>query len=290
MRLRVLALAVLLTGCGTATHGDGTPGGQVRPAAPPPADFPVAASPRPIVLVGPVLAVVDGFASGDEKLGSHSGAFEFAGPHPATPEPARVTLPDGPATLPFIPVADALGAMARQAEVPAAGPPSATPPTTTPGAGTTTAPAPPVKLVAVEFGSAEFPTDRGRRALPAWRFTTEAGSVVAWPALRPDAFWKPGEVRPAIVAGPASGTGADLTVPMASAPDPCPGDAPARNEPVVAETRTAVAVSLRTIGTVGDCPRTLVLKTQPYQVKLAEPLGNRLLVDGDGGVIAVTTP
>jgi hypothetical protein len=45
---------------------------------------------------------------------------------------------------------------------------------------------------------------------------------------------------------------------------------------------------VRTIGTVGQCPRTLALVMQPYPVKLAQPLGNRLLVDGQGGVVAVT--
>ncbi|WP_433264484.1 hypothetical protein ACQPZF_35210 [Actinosynnema sp. CS-041913] len=289
MRLRVLALAVLLTGCATANHSEGR---QAPSAAPPPADFPVSASPRPIVLIGPMLEVVDGFRDGDEKLGSASGAFEFAGLLPATPEPAAVTLPDGPTTVTFIGPADALRAMAAQAGGPKATPPGTTPLFTT---GPDTAPpnptpAPPaVKLVAAEFGAAEFPTDRGPWTLPAWRFTTEAGSVVAWPALPPAAFWKPGEVRPAIVSGPATGGGTELTVTMASPPYPCLGDEPARNEPVVAETDTAVTVTLRTIGEVGDCPRTLALMTEPYQVKLAKPLGNRLLVDDQGGVIAVTT-
>ncbi len=265
MRLSALALLLVLAGCATGRPDSGA---LVEiPGSAPAVDFPVTASPRPIVVIGPILEVVDGFRNNEEKTGSLNGVYELAGPLPNTPEATPVTLPDGPVTLPFIGVDEALRAMSE---------PKA-------GAGTR----PTMKLVSAEFGTADFHTDRGRWALPAWRFTTEAGSVVAWPALPRTAFWKPGEVRPAITSGPASGSD-ELTVTLPAPPAPCSGDAPARNEPVLHETDNVVSVGVRTIGTVGECPRTLALITQPYQVKLAKPLGNRLLVDEAGGVIVVT--
>lgn len=265
-RLLVLAVAAVLTGCG-ANHDSASP--APLSTSPTPVDFPVTAKPRPVVLLGSRVEVVDGYRSGEEKLGAAEGGFEFVGTPPATPEPATVTLPDGPARLSFVSAADALQAISA--------PPR--------GKGQQNAP---VRLVGAEFGTAEFTTDRGRWALPAWRFTTEAGSVVATPALAPDLFWRLGEVRPAVTTS-ATGAGTDLTVSMPKAPEPCPGDEPARNEPVVTESETSVTVTVRTIGEVGDCPRTLALVVQPYEVKLTEPLGNRLLVDGQGGVVAVTT-
>ncbi|RKT72760.1 hypothetical protein DFJ66_6084 [Saccharothrix variisporea] len=262
----MLALVGLLAGCG-AHNGIGR-GPTLPTEAAAPVDFPVDAKPRPIVLIGPRVEVVDGYRSDGEKVGAMEGGFEFVGTPPATPEPAQVTLPDGPAQVAFLPMADALQAVSA--------PPR--------GKGQQNAP---VRLVSAEFGTAEFSTDRGRLPLPAWRFTTEAGSVLATPALAPDLFWKLGEVRPAVTTN-ATGDGVDLTVSMPAAPTPCPGDEPARNEPVVTESATAVTVTVRTVGTVGDCPRTLALTLQPYPVKLASPLGNRLLVDGQGGVVAVT--
>ncbi|MEJ2855585.1 MULTISPECIES: hypothetical protein [unclassified Saccharothrix] len=268
-RLLVLALAAsLAAGCASSDTGSGTATGPVLPTEAAPVDFPVDAKPRPIVLLGSRVEVVDGYKSGEEKLGATEGGFEFVGTPPATPEAAPVELPDGTSKLPFLPMSDALQAVSA--------PPR--------GKGQQNAP---VRLVSAEFGTAEFSTDRGRWPLPAWRFTTEAGSVLAMPALAPDWFWRLGEVQPAVTTN-ASGTGVDITVSMPKAPEPCPGDEPARNEPVVTESATSVTVTVRTIGTVGQCPRTLALTMQPYPVKLAKPLGNRLLVDGQGGVVAVT--
>ncbi|CCH34570.1 hypothetical protein ABZ816_40950 [Actinosynnema sp. NPDC047251] len=257
MRLRVLALAVLLTGCASG-------GNTAAPLSTTPDDFPATTAPRPIVLIGDLLQVVDGLR-GDDKVDS---GLNFTAQHPPTPQPAPVALPDGTRpTLPLIGSSDALNRMPRR-----------TAPTTT------------STLVSVEFGTAEFPTDRGPWTLPAWRFTSEAGSVLAWPALEPGAFWKPGEVRPAISTDQATATDRELTVSMPAAPAPCPGDAPARNEAVVQETAGTVTVGVRTIGEVGNCARTLAVTTQPYRVPLAAPLGNRLLVDEQGGVIVVTRP
>ncbi|MEV0681915.1 hypothetical protein AB0I60_35880 [Actinosynnema sp. NPDC050436] len=264
MRLRVLALVGLLAGC--ASGGDA----GVQHAPDVGTTFPVARSPRPVVVIGDLVQVVGGLR-GEDKVDVLAGRLDFTGQHADAPPAAPVTLPDGAqATLPLIGSADALSALTR--------------PRTT-----TTPSTPPSKLVAVEFGTAEFPTDRGPWTAPAWLFTTEAGSVLAWPAPEPGAFWRPGEVRPAVTTGEASTNDRELVVSMPSAPSPCPGDEPARNEAVVRESADTVTVGVRTVGHVGECARTLAVTTQPYRVRLADPLGGRLLVDQDGGVVAVTT-
>ncbi|CCH34569.1 hypothetical protein ABZ816_40945 [Actinosynnema sp. NPDC047251] len=255
MRPLVLALAVLLAGC-TA----GEPAAVTTPAGGPPVDFPVDAAPRPVVLIGEALNAEDGLRDGDRL----DAAFEFAGQHPPTPAPAEVALPGRiPATMPMIGSADAVRAMSR-------------------GTGD------PVRLVSAEFGMSGYATDRGLRSLPAWRFTTEAGSVPAWPALEPGTFWKLGEVRPATVREPARVVGERLSVTTQAPPAACRGDSPARHVPVIRETDSTITVGLHPRGHVGDCRRNLAILTEVHEVTLKKPLGNRLLLDGDGGVIAAT--
>ncbi|MEU4803700.1 hypothetical protein [Actinosynnema sp. NPDC023587] len=272
MRPRVLVLAVLLAGC--ASGGDaGVPTAPAVSTSPPPTDFPATLSPRPVVLIGDLLQVVDGLR-GEDTVDGLRGPLDFTGRHPVTPARAPVDLPDGARVdLALIGSSDALRTMSHPTGT---APPATTPPATAP------------KLVGVEFGAAEFPTDRGPWTLPAWRFTTSAGTVLAWPAVEPDVFWKPGEVRPAVSVEQASAADQEVAVSMPAAPSPCPGDAPARNEPVVQETGGTVTVGVRTVGHVGDCARTLAVTNQPYRVPLAAPLGGRLLLDEHGGVIAVT--
>ncbi|MBP2338754.1 hypothetical protein JOF41_004932 [Saccharothrix coeruleofusca] len=179
-----------------------------------------------------------------------SGRYELVGPPPATPEPGA---------LPLIGAAEAVAAMSRPSD------------------------RPPVKLVRAEFGTARFRTDRGALELPAWRFTTESGSSLARQALAPSAVWP---ARPSMYT--ATEDGLELEVTMLAAPQACPGHGPVTAEAVVAESATSVAVGLRTAGELGGCPRTADLRTQPYRVTLSAPLGARLLVDGQGGVVEVT--
>ncbi|MFJ6672136.1 hypothetical protein ACIQMJ_13595 [Actinosynnema sp. NPDC091369] len=280
MRLRLSAavlgvLGVLATGCAgtdraaaplTTSDLPTSTAAPTGPAAPGSlgADFPVTADPRPIVLFEPKLVTAEWVGSGQEKLAQGHG-YRFTGVEPPTPGPVPVVLPDGPATFPLIGVRDALTAMsvgAREGE--------------------------PAELVDVELGTAKFTTDRGPLELPAWLFRSSFGSRFAWPALTPEAFWKRGE--------PVVGThhartadGVELEVELGAPDTPCQGDEPSTKEPVVTETETAVVIGVRTVGTVGDCARNAMYRFQYYPVRLAEPLGARLLVhEADNSVIPVT--
>ena len=80
----------------------------------------------------------------------------------------------------------------------------------------------------------------------------------------------------------------------APSPGACPGDPTYTYDPVLAESGTAVVVGVRPhiVGTVpgshrADCGSDLVLRLQPYQVRLAAPLGNRVLVSSSGGPVPV---
>ena len=271
--LLVLAVGVLLAGCARpASPGDPAPplwnttatGTHGMPAAPDPVDFPVAAVPRPIVLIGSPLVPVDLVGSEDEKVTAGSGRYSFTGVEPPTPGPTPVALPDGTATLPLIGVRDAVTAMsagAREGE--------------------------PLELVSAELGEADFQTDRGGLRLPAWRFRSGFGSVWAWPAVAPEAFWHLGEVRHAPHRATTS-DGVRLEVELPAPPTPCPGEEPTAVEPVVTENAASVKVGVRmTGGDGGDGARNAMYRTQLYTVELKEPLGARLLVDDDNGVLPV---
>ncbi|PSL58432.1 hypothetical protein B0I31_101650 [Saccharothrix carnea] len=266
--LLVVALGVVVAGCAAVdrtTPPDLAIGSDLPAAvAPVPAgvDFPVTAVPRPIVLFLPKLLTVEWMGLEEEKLAA---GYRFTGVEPPTPGPASVVLPDGPATLPLISVRDALAGMpggARDGEL---------------------------ELVSAELGTAEFNTDRGRLELPAWRFRSVYGSVYAWPAVTPDAFWKQGEVIDGSHHARTS-DGVRLEVELGAPPEPCEGDPPATKEPVVTETETSVVIGVRTVGTVGECARRAMYRFQYYPVTLSKPLGARLLVFEEDSTIIPVAP
>lgn len=264
MRLRLLALGLLLVGCA------GTPS-AVLPVDPgtstAPVDFPVTAVPRPIVLIGPPWVQLEGVGSEEEKVAAGNGRFTFTGGEPAVPGLVPVELVDGPATLPLIGVREAVDAVNALSEDGPQGPP--------------------LELVSAELGTAEFRTDRGGLELPAWRFRSSFGSVWAWPALAPEAFWELGRVGFSTHHA-ATFDGVELVVQLPDPGPPCPGEEPAVSEPVVTEGAAFVMVGLRTTGGGGgNCARDASYRSKPYTVKLKEPLGARLLVDEHNGVIPV---
>ncbi len=237
------------------------------PATPAPAgvDFPVTAVPRPIVLVGPAPVTVEWVGDEEEKVAQGHG-YRFTGDEPPTPGPATVVLPDGPATLPLTGARDALTAMSAGAR-----------------GGES------IEVVGVELGTAAFDTDRGPLELPAWRFRSAFGSVYAWPAITPEAFWKLGEVRVSHHRATTS-DGLELQVELGAPDPPCPGHQPTVKEPVVTEGETSVRIGARTTGgPVGGCAQLAVYRPQWYAVRLTEPLGARVLVHEDGAVIPVAT-
>ena len=281
-----LPVALTLAACGPdrAVPGGGVdvPGGAtdgVGRAAPPtaerPADalakwqaFPVSADPRPLVLTGG--AVIDpatGFLTDEHKLAYGAGNLEFA-----------TTPPVAPATSAGYAIVSAKAALDRlRADA-----------NDQPGTRA-------LRIVNVSLVQATFGTDRGPRALPAWRFdldhVKEPFQVLA---VDSEHLWR------APVAGSAgmdhsaslSADGRSVTFSFYGSPPgppPCGADYTAE----LAESRTAVVVTPRTIEPKGQaspsevaCPAIAAKRT--VTVQLAAPLGARVLLTADGSPIPVT--
>jgi hypothetical protein len=282
-------LTSLLVGCGRPDSGGGVPiGGPAPESDLDPAvldawrDFPVGRAPRPILLLGQVLRET-GYRTEDAKLAVATGRFELAATLPAEqPATVNVTLPDGEFPLAIIPAAQAYDGVRGTGS-----------PGNAPDANPT-----PLRITRVELGVAPFGTDRGELRLPAWLFhAPDSFEPLAWPALHPDAFWRLGNLPYASATndGRLATDGVTLTVTMAAPyPGACPGDPVYRHVPVVIELETAVAVGIRReVVRVepgprrADCGYDAMLRTQPYTVKLAGPLGNRVVVGPDGGPVPV---
>ena len=289
-------LTTLVAGCGRPAGGPAVGNNQAGGLADPgpegldPAvfqkwrDFPVGRTPRPILLIGAPLRET-GYHTGDAKLAVATGRYELAATlPPGQPASVPVTLPDGTFRLPVI--------SAEQAYKGVRGSGS---PGNAPGESPT-----PLRITRVELATAPFDTDRGGLDLPAWLFhAPDSFEPLAWPALRPEAFWRLGDLRSVGDTFDArlAADGVTLTVTMpAPYPDACPGDPVYRHAPVVLESATAVAVGIRrevvTIapGTRSDnCGYDAMLRTRKYTVKLAAPLGPRVLVGAEGGPVAVVS-
>jgi hypothetical protein len=247
-------------------------------------DFPVGRTPRPILLLGAPLRET-GYHTDDAKLAVITGRYELATTLPASqPDSVTATLPDGAFRLPVISAERAYGGVRGSGS-------SANAPGETPT---------PLRITRVELATAPFDTDRGELRLPAWLFhAPDSMEPLAWPALRPDAFWRLGELQFAQETYDArlDADGVTLTVTMpAPHPGACPGDAVYRHLPVMLESATAVAVGIRrevvsiAPGTRSDnCAYDAMLRTQKYKVKLAAPLGPRVLIGTDGGPVAVVS-
>jgi hypothetical protein len=273
----------LLVGCGRPVGSGASPapvpsepGWDVDPAVLDAwRDFPVDRAPRPILLLGQPLRET-GYHSEGAKLAVATGRFDLAAALPSG-QPATVTvkLADGRFPLPIIPAAQAYDGVRGTGS-----------PGNAPDANPT-----PLRITRVELGTAPFDTDRGRLDLPAWLFhAPESFEPLAWPAPSPEAFWRLGDLNYASSDARVAADGLTLTVTMAAPyPGACPGDPVYRHIPVVVESRTAVALGVRreVVRTEPgprrtDCGYDLMLRTQPYTVRLAAPLGHRVLVTADG--------
>jgi hypothetical protein len=286
-----VAAALTLTGCGPdrATPGTGgNPGSSagasgatdgVGRAAPPtgnPADalakwrsFPVTADPRPLILTnGGVIDPATGFLTGEAKMAYMAANFELA-----------TAVPVAPAASAGYPIVSAQTALDR---LRAAG--SSEPATR------------PLRIVKISLLQATFGTDRGPQALPAWRFQLDqVTDPVQVLAVDSQQLWR------ATVWGSTgmdhraslSGNGRSLDVSFYGTPpgpSPCGADYTAD----VAESRTAVVVTPRQIrpppqGNASPQACTAIAAQRTVTVRLAAPLGARVLLTADGSPIPVTS-
>jgi hypothetical protein len=231
------------------------------------ADFPVNASPRPLVLTGPaILDPANGFPTADAKLAYLDGDFEV-----------RTTLPTGPSTVDGQQVITAAQALAQLRSA---------------GDGKTASS--PLSITAVTFGTGRFSTDRGTRTLPAWTFrfenVTNPALVLAIP---PTDRW-PRADMPKNDSGDNSVSispdGSQLTLSFVGV---APGTGPCQAEYTadIRESATAVSISPpRELPHSGRDPGQcdLVGYTRTVTVTLRSPLGNRVVVNSQGVPLATS--
>jgi hypothetical protein len=257
MRYLGLVLLLVLAGCGGQV--DDSQELPIRQPHEPAAEwksFPVGQTPRPIVLIDE-LPTMAGFSTGDAKIAALSRNYTLETPLPTDSGPGLVS-----AKLAY----EGLTRNRRPDR------------------------SPPLSISKVELGTAQFNTDRGRASLPAWLFhARDSLGPIAWPADEPAKFWRLGEVRPAVTTNVAKMNGTKLTVMLPAPRPPCPGDAPVHNEPTVLDAATTVMIGVRTEGTpgTGNCVQDASLRMASYDITLPTPLGDRVLLGADGGVVAV---
>ncbi|WP_203708342.1 hypothetical protein [Asanoa iriomotensis] len=212
-----------------------------------------------------------GFRTADGKLALMTGRIELAAPLPETPATVAVEPPGGPFTFPALRADEAFAYLRAHGS-----------PANAPGA----RPAP-VRVTSITLGSAIFSTDRGPLRLPAWLFgAPDLTGELAWPAVDKTAFWRYGEPNDVATISPAQlsrdGRQIRWAVPGNGT---CPSNPVRRYWVEVVETRTTVAVTTvsEIVSTPGpeDREQPCVLMAQPaepYDVELAAPLGNRIVI------------
>lgn len=239
------------------------------------ADFPVDRKPRPILLLGGRVQEY-GYTSGDAKIAMSQGKLKLQAELPDSPATVSAVLADGTFELPAITsrqAYDMLVAVGDPASAPDADPP-------------------PLVVTKVALGTAEFRTDRGPRLLPAWLFTApESIQPLTVAALADTAFWPVESTDGVMGSAGLAADGLTLTVRLATPPPPCPGEPTHEYAAEAVETAKAAAVVLRIVATSpaatpgsGGCVRDAMLRTAEYTVRLAQPLGNRVLLRASGDV------
>ncbi|MBE3014536.1 hypothetical protein IL992_35980 [Microbispora sp. NEAU-D428] len=219
------------------------------------AAFPAGRHPRPIVLLDDLPLL-----TGEAKAANRA---ELSARLPGDdPGPAMVALPDQEARLSRISAAEAYGAMAARL------------------ARTRGEPRP-IRITGSRYEEREWATDRGPLSLPTWTFLAEGGGTAAWPALTPDAFWRPGELRSSGSLGVISvdPEGTRLVALMDWPRAGCDGEAP-QIEVLRRESEAVVLIGLRETGSRDDdCVQSAfgLLKEQVFE--LGSPLGGRVVID-----------
>jgi hypothetical protein len=223
-------------------------------------DFPVGATPRPVVLVGPSTVGPAGPERGGPGYQPELGRGDVLLPKQLPPRPPRtggftvMSAQDAAQLLHVVP--------SRETTLPS-----------------------PLRVTGIRFGTGVFDTDRGSRRLPAWLFSfagvTRPAAVLAVPPFLPH---NPSE-GPATAGDNArvSQDGRTVTIDFVGygpGRGACATDYIAR----VAESATAVAILIDTStakvpdGTVIDCAAPT--HRQTVTVTLSAPLGARVLIDG----------
>lgn len=265
-------LALLVAGCGSGGGRLGevvTLGGDPAGALARWRTFPAGADPRPLVLVTSAV----------------SGPFSSAGPDRskeslvASTVDLAASLPASPAIVGGYPVVPPKQAVERLRAVVKL------------DASTNT----PLRILSVALDRADFDTDRGRRRLPAWRFDLEPFHERVWvvavdaPALwshRPERAHDPG--FPATVLS----DGRTLTYQFLGAREDS-GFCGVRYTAGATESPSAVVIEVRGVDTgeplppgavSGACPAAV---RRTVTVRLAAPLGGRVLLTADGAPVAV---
>lgn len=254
-------------------------------------DFPVTASPRPLVLTPPFGGRVNdpagGFSAGDIAEADNRKTAYLQGSIQA---PAR--LPDGPKSsqnYPIITAAEALQILK------------------TPSGSGAVMPVPPLQVTSVVLGTSVFVTDRGRLSLPAWLFSfRDVANPAAVLAVAPPALY----LHPAsdfqskasgvtwATAAEVSSSGHTITAEFAGSPagsGPCTADYGLQ----IAASAKAVAVEVVELprpdaaspsSTMPNMACALVGYPRQATAALPEALGNRVVVDADTrNPLAVTT-
>ncbi len=266
----LLLMTAACGGLGTANVPDPTPPTQALAAW---QDFPAMRIPRPIVMFDPY-PLYSGFTSDSAKIAAFCSKYSLATElSSAAPPSATASWPGGTSvTYAAISPADAYSTIAKS-------------PTEMQSHECNSVP--PLQVTAVHLGQARFGTDRGNALMSAWLFTA-TGSIadIAYPAIVPSAFWvlpKP-DPNANVIFGMSAAVSADgRTLDFGFMGGECHDG----YKSAVAESPTAVAVAVVAIPKPGHgvCPAVGI--SHRITVRLASPLGGRVLLGASGGVEAV---
>jgi hypothetical protein len=232
-----------------------------------------------VLTVPPDELVIPGakdFATGEQKVAFTFGRFTLAGQLPAAPLTGKVRWPGGAtATVPLLTAAQAYRTIATEQSCQGQ-------------------PCPPKLVVTgAEPDTLAVATSRGTATVPAWTFTVRSlASPITVAALAPGSYQTQPDHLPGLKSGNLDGfTGAALgrvsaggrQIQVLVGKSPCDS----RSGALVYETATAVIVGSWTYDAHpgASCPAVLEMRSVP--VKLARPLGNRVVLSvADGRPLA----
>ncbi len=229
---------------------------QLRAALKQWSTFPASAAARPLVVeAGAAATGPPGFPDGADKDAYSDGAISLSRP-----------LPTGPATaagFPLITASDAASVL-------------------TSGHSANPSPATRLTVTGVKLGTGLFSTDRGRKALPAWRFSFRGvtGTATVLAVADSARFWPAGlgQVSTHVSAVQPGRNGRALTLTAVGAKE---GTGPCEASYSVRQQSSAASVAVYVVesdhGSATACSAAGFQVTLP--VTLPAPLGNRVLVD-----------